>query len=122
MRWQHSWIGRLTDARHHSRKEPPTFQAYTSEAITITALRVIQPAQATHGDGLAEAPQKSFQAATAIFREDMAGLMYTRFTTIQKGAVMGFCHATSWENTPKIWHNIEATNSNKDLQRILKMA
>lgn len=45
---------------------------------------------------------------------------YRRYTPVQKATLKGLCMAATWDRVPNIWKEIEGTENDVDLRRILK--
>ena len=68
---------------------------------------------------LADAFSKGADVTVRRIAEVSEDPTYKRFSRTQKGKIMGWCRARTWEEVPKFWHDVEATKSEDDLRTML---
>ena len=69
--------------------------------------------------GLSDVYTRGISDAMRMYHDMNSETVYKRFSTEQKGAIMGFCAVTSWKDVPPLWKKIEGSKAEGDLRRIL---
>ena len=71
-------------------------------------------------EDLADAFAKGADVTARRIAEVSRDPTYKRFSRTQKGKIMGWCGARTWDDVPKFLHDVEATESEDDLRLLLE--
>jgi hypothetical protein len=100
-----------------------TTDAYAVAQAMVTAMQRSEEAERRRREDLREELADVFLKGADItarrFAEVSGDPTYKRFSRTQKGKIMGWCGAKTWDNVPKFWHNVEATKSEDNLRTML---
>ena len=107
---------------------PPRAATQTTDAFVVAqaTVAVMQRSaeeerrqQVNLREELADAFSKGADVTARRIAEVSGDPTYKRFFRTQKGEIMGWCGAETWDQVPKFWHDIEVTKSEDDLRTIL---
>ena len=97
----------------------PSFTHQSAHEIAQAALIAMNSQQQMGNGGGQDLYSRGITDAMRLFKENVSEGPHKRFTDVQKGAIMGFCGITSWNNISPVWKDIESSKSDADLRRIL---